>query len=264
MKKIEPVNIIIMRGRRQVRTIGLSPVYLWGLGIFLVIFLIVSILAINGYLVSSAENKTLRREKVRLTRTISDFKLKSQLTSQYHLLIEELNQNNRAEKDELEAEGEARISSETALEANSRLKAPGQPSEAQAGAGDKPKLAVSNLILTPQKQAGAVNFSFALRKVNPDSIKIAGHYILVLEDSRTNPPRRAVYPKSVELDTDGSPAPRASGHEFAIQRGKTFRGRLEGLSSAGAFSTAVIYLYDSAGHLILKSEAKNSRTGRNG
>jgi len=265
MKKVEPVNILFVRGRRRVRSLRISPVYLWGFFLFIVLFILVSVLVINSYLKIISENKNLREEKVKLTRLVNEYKFKSQLASQYHLLIEELSEVNPGDSGQaMEEKGEGQAAAaKPAMPAAPEVKTavPAKPAEPAkkppepAAEENEPLVDVSRLILEPDDSKRTINFNFTLRKADLTVDRVSGYLIVVLANKKVDPPKLAAYPVSIKL-SKGLPSTTSYGHAFSIQRGKTVRGMVQGVSNARDFSSATIYIYDRDGQLLLKKELK--------
>jgi len=254
-KEKEKIHFIFMRSLGKVHSMRVSYRYLLAFALFLFCFVIFSIIIINNYLNLYVENEALRENNVRLAHLVNDYKLKSQLASQYQLLIDELNQ---AEPTSRLASAEKSLPQRTVSKLKTQTKprpetkpltkaAEKKPAETLQG----PPVDVSDLILKTDAANQVINFSFNLRKIVKEIDLVSGYMIVILENRRVSPPEIVCFPASIKV-VNGAPSNFRRGQQFAIRHGKIVKGVINRVRNAKDFSLATIFAYSFKGELLLR------------
>jgi len=242
-----------MRSLGKVHSLRVSGRYLLVFSLFILFFVVISIIVINRYLDLLVENETLRENNVRLSSLVKNYRLKSQLASQYQLLIAELNQAESANSLAAEQKSSAGLAaSKPNTQAKDALKPTANLDKKSLSVDTKqPPVNVSDLVLKADELKRNIQFSFYLHKINEQIELVSGYTIVVLENQRVSPPARITFPSSIKM-VNGVPSNFRRGQQFAIRRGKIVKGVIDGVSDPKAFTFATIYAYSFKGELLLK------------
>ncbi len=109
---------------------------------------------------------------------------------------------------------------------------------------------VKNLEIWQEPDDNAFKFQFALKNVDREGARIAGHTFVVLKpEEGSREPVRA-FPWSPMKD--GKPAIFKRGQFFSIARFKFVRGTLTDVSTIIRFKTAIVYVYSDTGGLLVE------------
>jgi len=112
------------------------------------------------------------------------------------------------------------------------------------------KILVKNLEIWQEPDDNAFKFQFALKNVDREGGRIAGHTFVVLKpEEGSREPVRA-FPWSPMKD--GKPAIFKRGQFFSIARFKFVRGTLTDVSTIDRFKTAIVYVYSDTGGLLVE------------
>ena len=240
-----------MKQYGSVHTLRVSGRYLLALALFLIVFVVFSIVFINRFLPLWWELEDLREENVRLSRLVRDHRIRSQLTSQYKQLMEALNHE--------EPNGEAAGTDQPVESARVELAAEEAVGESQQETGQngpeplipEPTLDVSKLVFKPDRGARSLEFSFHLRKVDPHKELVSGYLIALFEDSADAPEKSAAYPSTIQF-VQGEPDNYRKGLRFAIRYGRPIKGRLKNLSEPEGYDHVTVLAYSDTGELLMK------------
>lgn len=258
--KKEKIYVIFMRRLGKVYSLRVSASYLIVFFIFLSAYVVISLFLLNNLFDLYSENSTLKASNEKLEKQVNNLQLRSQLASQYHLLIEELNKademaiNNDQDNSGInEQKTTAKADKQVVASVDSSVsKASKNELEVKNDEEDSNfPVEVSNLNLTANESKKSIAFSFSLLKVNPAIDLVSGYMVVVLENRKTKPVTLAPFPASIQLN-DGYPANIRRGQQFAIRHGKTVRGTINNISEPGNFNAATIYAYSFKGEVLLK------------
>ncbi len=247
------MHIIFIRGLGQVRRTHVWGFYLSAISIFLPIFIVISLFIINDYTDLRRENKDLLRKNSKLARLVKKYKIQSQLDRQYPLLARELSQAEQTVRPVLNTKADGSSEDRTVSESTAVTAQPKDTKKKGKGtpAVKKPPVSVAKLTLTANKNQRTLGFSFSLKKISTDTSPVSGYMMIVLVNSKANPPTLSPFPTSVKL-SNGEPANYRQGQQFAIRRGKTVRGTLKKINNPEEFDQAIIFAYSLKGELLLK------------
>lgn len=247
------MHIIFVRGLGQIRRTHVWGFYLIAISVFLTIFIVVSIFIINDYADLRRENKDLLRKNSKLARLVKKYKIQSQLDRQYPLLARELSRAEQTDRPALSTKAD-RSSEDRSVSESAAVTAQSEDSKKEGKgtpAAKKPPVSVAKLTLTADKTQRTLGFSFSLKKISTNTGPVSGYMIIVLVNSKANPPILSPFPASVKL-TNGEPANYRQGQQFAIRRGKTVRGTIKKISNPEEFDQAIIFSYSPKGELLVK------------
>lgn len=247
------MHIIFVRGLGQIRRTHVWGFYLFAISVFLTIFIVISIFIINDYADLRRENQDLRRKNSKLARLVKKYKIQSQLDRQYPLLARELSRAEQTDRPALNTKADG-SSEDRSVSESAAVTAQSEDSK-KAGKGTpaakKPPVSVAKLTLTADKTRRTLGFSFSLKKISTETDPVSGYMIIVLVNSKADPPILSPFPASVKL-TNGEPANYRQGQQFAIRRGKTVRGTIKKISNPEKFDQAIIFSYSPRGELLVK------------
>jgi hypothetical protein len=112
------------------------------------------------------------------------------------------------------------------------------------------RILVKDLEIWQEPDGNAFKFQFALKNIDRESGRVAGHTFVVLNpDEGSREPVRA-FPWSPMKD--GKPAIFKRGQFFSIARFKLVRGTLTDVSTINRFKTATVYVYSDTGDLLVE------------
>ena len=144
-----------------------------------------------------------------------------------------------------------------------RAEAPGTPSPAAVASlptrAEKDKIApppspgriiVKNLEIWQEPDDNAFKFQFALKNVDRESGRIAGHTFVVLKPEEGSRESVRAFPWSPMKD--GKPAIFKRGQYFSIARFKFVRGTLTDVSTINRFKIATVHVYSDTGGLLVE------------
>ncbi|MBW1708933.1 MAG: hypothetical protein JRG97_06710 [Deltaproteobacteria bacterium] len=244
-----------MRSLGKVHSLRVSGRYILVFGLFLLFFIVVSIIVINRYVDLYIENEALLEENVKLSRLVSDHRLKAQLANQYQLLIEELNQfdppSEPASAKKVLAQQQAPATATPSKKASQKIPVVKQTVKRPPASSKKPLVDVSELILRTDEASQNLRFSFNLRKISDEIDLVSGYMIVILENHKVSPAALATFPASIKV-VNGVPTNFRRGQQFAIRHGKIVKGIIHKVSDAKAFTKATIFAYSFKGELLLK------------
>jgi hypothetical protein len=236
-----------MQGLGQIRRTHASGRFLLVVAVFLLLYVIASLFIINDYAELRSKSQDLSRENSKLTRLVKKYKIQSQLDRQYPLLAKELNQadrlalsmnTNSAFEDEIVTENETEKGEEIQT-------------------AKTPSVGVTTLKLTADKKLRTVNFSFDLKKTSADRDLVSGYMIIVLANSKTDPPILSPFPASVKLNGD-EPVNYRQGQQFAIRHGKTVKGVVKEVNNPEGFDRAIVFVYSPQGESLFRESLQDS------
>ncbi|MBU2549888.1 MAG: hypothetical protein KKB20_15850 [Proteobacteria bacterium] len=216
--------------------------------IFTVVYIVLSVLAINRYFEVSYENKILRQDLNHCAQTLNTQRFQSSYVKHYKELASELDKaERRKQPPPAEAEKPAPAPAEAPKPEKAEVKA---ESSGPAWPDQSPVDAI-NLTLRPERDNTAVRFQFNLRNVHPDNKMVNGYLFVILVNPQASPPATASYPET-EL-RNLLPTDYKSGTVFSIRHGKTVRGLIENLTNAAAFSQVHVLVYTEDGQPLYRT-----------
>ncbi len=112
------------------------------------------------------------------------------------------------------------------------------------------KILVKNLEIWQEPDDNAFKFQFALKNVDREGGRIAGHTFVVLKPEEGSRETVRAFPWSPMKD--GKPAIFKRGQFFSIARFKFVRGTLTDVSTINRFKTAIVYVYSDTGGLLVE------------
>ncbi len=247
------MHIIFIRGLGQVRRTHIWGFYLSAVSVFLSIFIVSSIFIINDYADLRREKKDLLRKNSKLARLVKKYKIQSQLDRQYPLLARELGQAEQTDRPALNTrtDGSSEDGTVSELAVVTAKSEDTNKAGKAAPAANNPPVSVAKLTLSASKTQRTLGFSFSFKKISAGTGPVSGYMMIVLVNSKTNPPILAPFPASVKL-TNGEPANYRQGQQFAIRRGKTVKETLKKVNNPEEFDQAIIFAYSLKGKLLLK------------
>jgi hypothetical protein len=101
------------------------------------------------------------------------------------------------------------------------------------------------------KRGKTLTAEVAIRNIDPDSNRVAGHAILIFK--RGTDPRRWITLPPSDL-VEGRPTGEQIGEEFAISRFKTLKFEAENISDPKPIKTATLFIFTQAGELMLEKD----------
>jgi len=236
-----------MHGLGQVRRTHVSGRLLFSIAVFMLIYIIASLFIVNDYVGLRGKNQDLSRENSKLARLVKKYKIQSQLDRQYPLLAKELNQADRlALSMNTKSSPEDEIIAENKTEKGQKIQAV-----------KTPPVSVTTLKLTTDTKQRIVNFSFNLKKTSADRGLVSGYMIIVLANSKANPPILSPFPASVKLN-GSEPVNYRQGQLFAIRHGKTVKGVIKKINNPEGFDKAIVFAYSPKGELLLRESLHDS------
>jgi len=112
------------------------------------------------------------------------------------------------------------------------------------------RILVKDFEIWQEPDGNAFKFQFALKNIDRESGRVAGHTFVVLNpDEGSREPVRA-FPWSPMKD--GKPAIFKRGQFFSIARFKLVRGTLTDVSTINRFKTATVYVYSDTGDILVE------------
>jgi hypothetical protein len=224
----------------KVRSFGLSRHLLFWAALFLLVYLPLSVLAINRYL------ELRQRHRVQ-SETVT--RLEKELEEQRKVLV-------RSNQLLAFLQDYVRHLEEASEQATESLK-PEKPTSkrAEIGPGEKsPKgqEAVSIEDLVIQKQGSRMLVSFKLVNVQPGDSTVGGYLHILARGKHSDSPKEWAYPQGKVVN--GFPENYRSGQVFTIQRFKPIQGRFNLGQSLESPSSVRVLIYDQSGAIILQKD----------
>jgi uncharacterized coiled-coil protein SlyX len=235
-----PFTIMVAGRTGRVRSFGISPRLLIWAALFLLVYLPLSVVAINRYLElrrsHSAQSKALNRleqEVEEQRKTLARSQQQLAFFQDYVRQLEEANEQS-TESPKPEKPGTKR---------------------AEAGAGEKSSKGqeiVSIEDLAIQKQGSRMLVSFKLVNMQPGDSTVGGYLHILARGKQSDTPKQWAYPQ--EKVVNGFPENYRSGQFFTIQRFKPIQGRFNLGQSSESPSSVRVLIYDQAGAIILQKD----------
>jgi cell division protein FtsL len=116
--------------------------------------------------------------------------------------------------------------------------------------------------ITLQPSSQSLQVQFKVKNTTPNSQRVSGHVIVILEDAAVAPKQWIAIPP-MEL-VDGKPTGKQRGHRFAINHFRTMRLTANIPDSPDRFQTAAVYVFAGNGELLLEKDFPISLTAQPG
>jgi uncharacterized coiled-coil protein SlyX len=224
----------------KVRSFGISPRLLFWAALFLLVYLPLSVVAINRYLElrrsHSVQSKTLNR----LEQEVEEQRKKIARTHQQLAFFQDYVRQLE------EANEQATESSKPEKPSTKRTEA--SPGE-KAYRGQE---IVSIENLTIQKQGSRMLVSFRLVNMQPGDSTVGGYLHILARGKQSDSPKEWAYPQGKVVN--GFPENYRTGQVFTIQRFKPIQGRFNLGQSLESPSSVRVLIYDQAGAIILQKD----------
>jgi uncharacterized coiled-coil protein SlyX len=235
-----PFTIMVAGRTGKVRSFGISPRLLFWAALFLLVYLPLSVVAINRYLElrrsHSAQSNTLNRleqEVAAQRKTIARTQQQLAFFQDYVRQLEEANQQ------------------------STESSKPEKPvtKRGEAGAGErayKAQETVSIEDLTIQRQGSRILVSFKLVNMQPGDSTVGGYLHILARAKQSDPPKEWAYPPGKVVN--GFPENYRKGQVFTIQRFKLIQGRFNLGQDSESPSSLRVLIYDQAGAITLQKD----------
>lgn len=263
---------MILRDLGKAFTLKISPIFVFGIGLFLILHMIASIIILKCYFDERSDNRAQSIEIERLRQDIDDSRKALYRSRQYVTLLEdhlkdqqggrEKKRKPRASEDNFKpkSEGPKRTSQK---EAGPEKISPesvslNEPSPADAGEPAAEAYAVPQVPvavirdLTMKPEESELTVSFRLVKVGPDMETFTGYVHIIAVNKDQDPPQLWSYPK-VELQ-NGMPIDYKQGRRFTIRHFKTIRGEYFFDSKAVYPDSVKVLVFNESGEVIMEKE----------
>lgn len=225
----------------KVRSFGVSVRLLFWAALFLVVYLPLSVLAINRYL-ELRENHALQANALSM--------LEKQL-EEHRIALARSNQQAAFLQDyvrRLEESGEQAANPLKPEKPAAKRTEPSGPGEKQPKGQETVR--IEDLVI--QKQGSRMLVSFKLVNLQPADTPVGGYLHILARGKTTDPPKEWVYPQGKVVN--GFPEDYRSGQVFTIQRFKPIQGRFNLGQSEDAPSSVRVLIYDQSGAILLQKD----------
>ena len=269
---LSPWTVMILRDLGKAFSLKISPIIVFGIGLFLILYTIASVIIFKCYFDEVSANRAQSIEIERLRQDIDDSRKALYRSRQHMTLLEDHIKDQQGGREkrrkprvsegkfEPKSEGPKKISPEEVSperispESISR----NEPSPADAGdsAGEayevhqEPVAVIRDLTIEPEETELTV--AFRLVKVGPDMETFTGYVHIIAINKGQDPPQLWSYPK-VELQ-NGMPIDYKQGRLFTIRHFKTIRGEYFFDSKAIYPSSVKVLVFNESGEMVLEKE----------
>ena len=263
-KRPNPIHVILMRNHGRMYTLNIKGGVLVFTVLFALVFIVVSVYAINQYSVLSLENRELSQQLAQKSMALEEYKYQAQVLDQYKQLVEELN------KVEPQTATVPQVTEEPAPEPPAQpeeaatLEITDTPAEPEEPPAPKslidtgppppatPTVDADQFSLSANDNNTAITFKFTITNIHPNKDPVTGYLFIILANDSTQPVTLVPYPV-VELK-DGAPVDYKKGTQFSIKQYRTVRGQIKGLEATDKFDKALVMAYSMDGELIMKKQ----------
>jgi uncharacterized coiled-coil protein SlyX len=239
-RRLLPFTIMVAGRTGRVRSFRISPRLLFWAALFLLVYLPLSVVAINRYLElrrsHSAQSKTL----VRLEQEVEEQR-KTLARTQHQLAFFQEYVRQLEEANEQSSE-------------SPRAEKPGTK-RTEPGAGEKSSkgeeiVRIDDLAI--QRQGSRMLVSFKLVNLQPGDNTVGGYLHILARGKQSDAPKEWAYPQ--EKVVNGFPENYGKGQVFTIQRFKPIQGRFNLGQSSESPSSVRVLIYDQTGAIILQKD----------
>lgn len=235
-----PFTIMVVGKTGKVRSFGISGRLLFWTAVFLLVYLPLSVWAINRYL-ELRHSHSVQSETVALLEKEIEEHRKALVRSNQHMAflqdyVRHLEETN-----------------EQAIESSKPEKP--APKRAESGAaekGAKGQEAVSIEDLVIQKQGSRMLVSFKLVNLQPGDSGVGGYIHILARGRQKDSPKEWAYPQGKVVN--GFPENYRTGQVFTIQRFKPIQGRFNLGQSLDIANSVRVLIYDQSGAIILQKD----------
>jgi len=241
-KPRRPLRLTIMLAGRtgKVRSFGISRRLLFWATLFLLVYLPLSVLAINRYLELRLSHSVQADTLALLEKDLEGHR-KALFRSNEHLAFL---QNYVRHLEETSEQGMDSSKAEKSV-----------PKRTESGPGEKAPKAqqmVNIEDLAIQKQGSRMLVSFRLVNMQSGDSTLGGYLHIVARGKPTNPPKEWAYPQGRVVN--GFPEDYRNGQVFTIQRFKPVQGRFNLGPDSESPSSIRVLIYDQSGVIILQKD----------
>lgn len=224
----------------KVRSFGISRRLLFWTALFLLAYLPLSVLAINGYL-ELRRSHSVQSDTVTLLEKELEEHRKALVRSNQHMAFLQDYVRHLEE------------TSQQAMESSKPEKPATKRGETSTGEkAPKGQETVSIEDLTIQKQGSRMLVSFRLVNMQPGDSTVGGYLHILARGKPSDPPKEWAYPQGKVVN--GFPENYRSGQVFTIQRFKPIQGRFNLGQSSESPSSVRVLIYDQSGAIILQKD----------
>lgn len=238
-------TVMIMRSVGDVRSFKISPRILFWAFLFLIAYLVVSIVVINSYIrlrqVSSLQDlkiTQLTQEKAKTQKRLDRSRQHIALLEDY---VRNLEEQGQQETRETASPPVSQPAAKTARVV--------EPEEAAPETAPQTAEVVDIKDMVIQKEGPRMTVNFKLVNLNPGENAVGGYIHIIATGKGSQPPQEWSYPS--EKIEKGLPVNYRRGLLFLIQRFKPIQGRFNLETSSSLPSIIRILVYDQAGSMIL-------------
>jgi uncharacterized coiled-coil protein SlyX len=224
----------------KVRSFGISPRLLFWAALFLLVYLPLSVVAINRYL-------ELQRSHAAQSDTLN--RLEQEVATQRKTIARTQQQLAFFQDYVLQLEGANEQSTESSKPEKPVTK------RGEAGAGEKVYKAQERVRIedvTIQRQGSRMLVGFKVVNLQPGDSAVGGYLHILARAKQSDPPKEWAYPPGKVVN--GFPENYRTGQVFTIQRFKPIQGRFNLGQSLESPTSVRVLIYDQAGAIILQKD----------